>query len=173
MGDLRSALDWLIPLLKERSIPFHITGGFAAHLYGANRSVNDIDIDLPTPALISLKSAIDPYIQDPPQRYKDATWDIYVCTLNYQGQLIDLTGDSEAYISNKHTGGWDPLTINFDKVIWVNAFGHRLPLQNPDDLLSYKLKIKYDELKHLADVEAIRLYIHNKRLHSTPACGRE
>lgn len=159
MGYLKQALDWIVPVLKEKKIPFHITGGFAAHLYGATRSVNDIDIDLPTEHLENLLPELQPFIEYPAQRHTDSTWNLYGCTLNYHGQLIDLTGDREAYINNKNTGQWEPLEINFAKVVWVNALGHDLPIQNPEHLVEYKLKIKYDEEKHLADVAAVRKYM--------------
>jgi hypothetical protein len=107
-------------------------------------------------------SGFAPYIDYPAQRHKDTTWDLYVCTLSYHGQLVDLTGDKEAFIYNKDSGNWDPLEMNFNEVVWVNVFGHTLPVQNPIDLIGYKLKIKYDEDKHLDDVEAVRRYIHNQ-----------
>lgn len=161
MPDIKSALDWIIPLLKNREIPFQITGGFAAHLYGAARPVNDIDIDLPTSHLNLLLPDLSSYVANPAQRHKDATWDLYVCTLDFNGQLIDLTGASDAFIKNKDTGRWDALEMNFDTVVWRDAFGHSLPLQNQTDLIAYKLKIKYDEEKHLDDVAAVRRYISN------------
>lgn len=161
MPDIKRTLDWIIPLLKNRHIPFQITGGFAAHLYGAARPINDIDIDLPTPYLDLLIPELEPYITHPAQRHRDATWDLYVCTLDYNGQLIDLTGASDAFIKNKDTGCWDALEMNFDTVVWCNAFGHSLPLQNPADLIAYKLKIKYDEAKHLDDAAAVQRYEGN------------
>ena len=163
MSKIKLALDWIIPLLKSKEIPFHITGGFAAHLYGASRAVNDIDIDLPTSCLDSLLPELNPNYDTPVQRYRDTTWDLYLCTLNYHGQLIDLTGDSEPYIRNKSTGNWDAMDMNFDQVVWTEGFGHMLPLQNPNDLISYKLKIEYDEAKHLDDVEAVRRYVRENK----------
>lgn len=156
MTDLKRTLDWIVPLLKGKAIPFQITGGFAAHLYGATRTINDIDIDLPTAHLNLLRTEIEPYILHPAQRHRDTTWDLYVCTLDYNGQLIDLTGATDAFINNKNTGCWDTLEMNFDSVVWREAFGHSLPLQNPADLIAYKLKIRYDEEKHLEDVAAVR-----------------
>lgn len=159
MPDITNTLDWIIPLLKKRKIPFQITGGFAAHLYGATRSVNDIDIDLPTSHLDELLPELKPYITCPAQRHTDSTWNLYVCTLDYNGQLIDLTGASDAFIKNKDTGCWDALEMNFNSVVWVNAHDHTLPIQNPVDLIAYKRKIKYDEEKHLEDVAAITRYL--------------
>lgn len=163
MSNIKLALDWLIPLLETNRIPFQITGGFAAHLYGAARPVNDIDIDLPTADLNHLLPEVTPYITYPAQRHRDTTWDLYVCTLDYNGQLIDLTGASDAFIKNKDTGCWDALEMNFNRVVWVNAHGHTLPIQNPVDLIAYKRKIKYDEEKHLEDVAAITRYLTDGR----------
>jgi hypothetical protein len=156
---IQDALDWIIPMLIEEGIPFHITGGFAAHLYGAQREINDIDIDLPTEDIERLMSRISQFIDYPAQRHRDSTWDLFVCTLDYQGQLIDLSGAEDAYVSNKSTGSWDPLVINFNDVVNIEAFGHQLPIQNPRDLMSYKSKIKYDEAKHLSDIQAIERYL--------------
>lgn len=46
-NQIHAALDWLIPILTHSRAPFQITGGLAAHLYGATRPINDIDIDIP------------------------------------------------------------------------------------------------------------------------------
>jgi len=162
MTPIERALNWILPILNNVEAPFHITGGLAAHLYGAKRPVNDIDIDLPSNFLDSISPELTKYTQFAPQRHRDTTWDLFVTTLDYEGQLIDLTGDMDAYVSNKLTGNWDPIAMNFDDVVWVAAFGHKLPLKNPKDLIDYKLKIKYDEQKHLADVDAIEGYIRNR-----------
>lgn len=163
---VKRALDWIIPLLKSKEIPFHITGGFAAHLYGADRAVNDIDIDLPTACLNALLPEVAPYVESPAQRYRDSTWDLYVCTLNYHGQIIDLTGDSEAFIRDKTTGNWDLLRSDFHDVVLVEACGHLLPLQNPQDLMSYKRKIGYEESKHMEDAEVVQRYLLNSQIKS-------
>jgi len=57
----------------------------------------------------------------------------------------------------------DPLPFAFDDVVWMDAYGHTLPVQRPEDLISYKLRIGYEEGKHLADVEAVQRYVHSAR----------
>lgn len=159
MEKLKSALDWILPLLKSRAIPFHVTGGFAAHLYGARRAVNDIDIDLPLSALMPLMKELQPHVEMPLQRYRDSTWDLMGTTLNFEGQLIDLTAEQGALVHDKVTRRWEPLEMAFDRAVWLDAFDHRIPVQNPHDLISYKLKIEYDQHKHLSDIEAVRRYL--------------
>lgn len=159
MNQLAAALDWILPLLKGKDIPFYVTGGFAAHLYGATRPVNDIDIDLPMRSIDSCIDSMRSFVESSPHRYKDSTWNIYGATLNFDGQLIDVTTDAEPRVHNKLTGEWDPLEMNFDHIVWIHAYGHDIPVQNPHDLMSYKSKIAYDEAKHVADVAAVERYL--------------
>lgn len=42
-----NALKWIIKILNSKNIPYQISGGFAAKMYGSIRPLNDIDIDIP------------------------------------------------------------------------------------------------------------------------------
>lgn len=156
---IQDALDWIIPILKNRGIKFHITGGFAAHLYGANRAINDIDIDIPYEAFDDLMPDIKEYISQDLIRYQDSHWDMFLVTLDYKGQIIDLSGDRDAFIFNHRTQTKDSLKMNFGLAIIINRYGHALPVQNPHDLIEYKEKIIYEEAKHQADASAVRQYL--------------
>src|SRR5678815_3654346 len=103
MDRIADALRWLLPLLDRLGARYHVTGGFAAHLYGARRPVNDIDIDLPRAAIDRLAPDVAEYITFGPARYRDSTWDIYLLTLRYNGQDIDLTAVEDASLANKFT----------------------------------------------------------------------
>ncbi len=155
MECVENALHWIVLLLQKDRVPFHITGGLAAHLYGAKRPVNDIDIDISDSAFDQLLPEVRDCIVFGPDRYKDSTWDIHLMTLKYHGQEIDLTGTQDGLICNKESGQWEKLTMNLDDVTMVEAFGLILPVQNARDLICYKRKIAYDEAKHLSDVKEI------------------
>ena len=155
MNPIEKALHWIVLLLQRNRVPFHITRGLAAHLYGAKRPVNDIDIGIPNSAFCQLLPEVCDYIVFGPDRYQDSTWDIHLMTLNYHGQEIDLTGTQDGLIFSKESGQWEKLTMNLGDVRMVEAFGLILPVQNARDLIRYKRKIAYDEAKHLSDVEEI------------------
>ena len=92
MERIENALRWIVLLLQKDRVPFQIAGGLAAHLYGAKRPVNDIDIDVPDSAFDQLLPEVREYIVFGPDRYKDSTWDVHLMTLDYHGREIDLTG---------------------------------------------------------------------------------
>lgn len=157
MDRLVKALRWLIPLLEARGGRYQISGGFAAHLYGGRRPVNDIDVDVPRDVLDQLVPLVADYTTYGPGPYSDSTWDIpYLVGLKYGDQEIDLTAADGARISNKSTCGWDPLVMRLDAVERVEYGGLTLRVQNREDLIAYKSKIKYGEHNHLADIEDIR-----------------
>ena len=53
--------------------------------------------------------------------------------------------------------------MNFESVNKIDAFGHILSVQRPEDLIEYKSKMVYEESKHSGDVAVIREFL--KALH--------
>ena len=96
MNRIVNALRWLIPRLEEHAPQWQITGGFAAHLYGGRRAVNDIDVDVPRAALERLLPHVREFVVFGPARYRDSTWDLHVVTLDYEGQEIDIAAIESA-----------------------------------------------------------------------------
>ena len=100
------ALAWLIPLLQREQIPYQISGGLAAKLYGSPRDVNDIDIDIPDEALPRVAALAQPFIIYGPAHYTDERWDLQMMTLNYYGQDIDVCGCHHTRICDATTSIW-------------------------------------------------------------------
>ena len=46
MRNAKTAFLWIIRILKKHRVPYQVTGGLAAKIYGAKRKLNDIDIDI-------------------------------------------------------------------------------------------------------------------------------
>ena len=99
--NFKSAFKWIVDILRENHIPFQISGGLAAKMYGSKRRLYDIDVDIPDHLLRRLVSRVKPYVIFGPARFKDECWNLKLMTLKYHGQLIDISGAKKAKIFNK------------------------------------------------------------------------
>lgn len=139
------ALHWITSLLKKNNIPFQITGGLAAHIYGCTRPVADIDIDvavdLRSEKMKKLLPEIEPYLIFGPERYRSDTWDLALITLNYQGQEIDLCEALTAKIFNKNFNCWENYGVSFETAQIHKIFGLEVPVISREHLIDYKTKL--------------------------------
>jgi hypothetical protein len=147
------AFFWITDILKRLNIPYQITGGLAANLYGANRPLEDIDIDIPEECFSTIKSEVKDFIVYEPARFKSETWDLMLMTLNYKGQLIDLSGAFGTKICNKFTNEWQDYPADFSKVEIKKCFDIDVPVISKNELLFYKKVISRSV--DLIDVEQI------------------
>jgi len=144
MNKLTQGLQWIIKLLEEHKIPYQITGGLAAHYYGATRAINDIDIDIDIPAecFQRLEKMTEPYINFGPARYKDACWDVSLLSLNFKGQEIDLCGIERAWLYNVNNTGWELLVTDLTLAVRGELFGMHAQIIGKQELIEYKKKIR-------------------------------
>jgi len=138
MNNLKTALIWITDILKKHSVPFQITGGLAARAYGATRPIADIDIDIPEDKFDIIKNEVVSFITYGPDQFKSKTWDLLLMTLNYHGQVIDLSGAYRTKIFNGETGLWQLLAEDLSKAHPQNIFGLQLPVIPLDVLITYK-----------------------------------
>ena len=138
MNNLKAALIWITDILKKHSVPFQITGGLAARAYGATRPIADIDIDIPEDKFDIIKSEVLSFITYGPGQFKSKKWDLLLMTLNYQDQVIDLSGAYYTKIFNEKTGLWQVLSEDLSKAQPQNIFGLQLPVIPLDILITYK-----------------------------------
>lgn len=118
-----NALQWIVKILEKHSIPYTISGGFAAHLYDAKRELNDIDIDIQDKAFDIILDDIKDYLVFGPSRYKDAKWDLKLATLNYHGIEIDLGGSDACSIYNDDKKEWIKSPVDFSKAFKFDVNG--------------------------------------------------
>ena len=155
-----AALKWIIGILNSHSIPYQISGGFAAKLYGSKRKLNDIDIDIPEKSFETILDEVRDYIVDGPRQYVDGKWDLYLMTLDYKGQEIDISGAYEAKISNKERTTWISLPINLSNVVKIDVSGIEVAVMPPEQMIAYKSEL--DGEHQLEDIEAMQNYIADR-----------
>lgn len=159
----KSALKWIMAILRKKHIPFQIAGGLAAIAHGATRPLADIDIDISEEDFPQILDEISAYIIFGPARYKSKYWDLVLVTLNYKGQAIDISGAYTTKIFNKKRKKWQKIKTDFNKTEIKKVFGLTVPVIARDALINYKaiLNRKVDQI----DVQQIRDAI--KRLNQT------
>ncbi|MFA6027367.1 MAG: hypothetical protein WC752_00360 [Patescibacteria group bacterium] len=156
-SQLEPALKWIVDILRKHKVPFQIAGGFAVHLYGGTRPINDIDIDIPDKKFPNIIPDIKKYIKFGPAQYKDEVWDLNLITLDYHGQEIDICGAHGAKIYNRTTKKLQPYPCQFETASLISAYGITVPVMDAHDLLAYK-RLRNNENQQ-EDIVAMEKYI--------------
>jgi hypothetical protein len=136
--DTEAAFRWIIGILNEHKIPFLVSGGFAARLYGGARELADIDIDIPEDRFSEMLPDVSGHIKFGPAQYKDDNWDLFLMTLSYEGQDIDLSGALEAKIFDRSKGNWISVKDDFSHPTAMDAYDIPVPVISKEALIKYK-----------------------------------
>ena len=135
MSKTKEALIWITNILKAHHISFQIAGGLAVQAYGSTRKLMDIDIDIPEEDFEKISREITPFIVFGPAQFKDENWDLFLVTLNYQGQEIDLSGAHNTKIYDKVDKCWKKIITDFSNVEYKNILGLSVPVIKREELV--------------------------------------
>lgn len=136
-----AAFKWIVGLLQKHSIPFQISGGFAARLYGSQRDLNDIDIGIPDDRFAELLPDVEGYITYGPAQYVDDQWDLKLMSLRYESQNIDIAGRTEIKFFDTSTQSWVPGYRDLLNSEIKEVFGLTVPVIPKEALIAYKKKL--------------------------------
>ena len=150
---IKNALVWITNILNSKKVPFQISGGLAARIYGSPRPLNDIDIDIPEENFIDIYEDVKPYITYGPDQYKDEKWDCYLMTLNYFGQEIDICGANNTKITAKDNKTWLSLSSDLKDVNYQEYLDIMVPVMPKQELIDYKRQLNGNH--QLIDIDAI------------------
>lgn len=153
MRQTKKAFKWIVFILERHKVPFQISGGLAAKAYGSSRKLADIDIDIPKDKFVDIIAEVKNYIVWGPKRYKDKNWNVFLMTLKYANQKIDISGGPVISIFNKKKKRWVNDRINFSDREMKKIFGIFVPVITKQELIEYKKKISRTIDK--IDVESI------------------
>lgn len=159
-----NALHRIVGILNKNNIPYRIGGGFAAHIYGSARPVNDIDITLPGKYFQTIILEVTEYITAELKHYSDEKWDCDGLSLDYHGQEIDITDIDTLRMSNKEQTKWFQTKDKFRifPSLTIKVAGINVSLIDPRDLIAYKKHLNGDH--QLIDIAAIQKYITSHNL---------
>ena len=157
-----NALRWIVGILNKLEVPYRIGGGFAAHIYGSNRPINDIDISLSGKYFSVIVPEVFEYITAGPKHYSNEKWDCDTLSLDYHGQEIDMTDIDTLRMSDKEKTEWFQTKDRYRKYpsLVMNVEGIDVSLMDPRDLVAYKKELDGDH--QIVDIEAVQKYIAEK-----------
>lgn len=149
------ALKWIVSILEVKNVLFQISGGLAAKAYGSPRPLNDIDIDIPQDGFAKILSDVKDYIIFGPANYKTKKWDLYLMTLNYYGQEIDI-GCADVKIYDECAKLWRSFSSDLADTTPMTIAGILVPVTPKTELLAYKRYLNEENHEHHGiDIEAI------------------
>lgn len=156
MRDTERAFLWIVDILERNNVVYKISGGFVARIYGVNRELADIDIEVPEKDISIIARGAKSYIKFGPERYKDENWDLELLTLEYEGQEIDIAS-AEANIFNQQNKQWEKIISNLRDANMAKVYGRVVPIEKIDTLISYKNKLGRDvdieDVKQLSEIK--------------------
>lgn len=142
MRNTEAALKWIVKILKELKIPFEIDGGLAAEAYGSKRELADIDINVPGEDFDKIVPMVKEYLKFGPDWYHDDHWKIYLMTIKYGGQNIDISPLGKISFYNKKNKKWEDYPCDMSGTRIINLAGMDLPFVNEIKLMIYKDKLR-------------------------------
>ena len=140
--DYGNALDWIVNILRKEEISFQATGGLAAKVYGSRRTLFDIDLELDNSNIKKLVPFLKRHIIYGPEKYLDDSFNIFLMTLKYRKELIDLCGSKNQRIYDLKSKKWIKLNVDLTKSEKHRVFNLEIPVVPLEDLIFYKSKIR-------------------------------
>ncbi|MFH0948947.1 MAG: hypothetical protein V1802_00490 [Candidatus Aenigmatarchaeota archaeon] len=138
MKKTKEAFIWVVEILKAHKIPYRISGGFAARIYGTKRPLADIDIEVPDKYVDKILPHVQNFVVRGPARFKDKNWDIYLLTIKYKGQMIDFSGTDTEKLFSRKRNRWVKFSADFPKVTRKKVYGKTVNVIRKEDLIYYK-----------------------------------
>ncbi|HKZ33643.1 MAG TPA: hypothetical protein VJ142_00170 [Candidatus Nanoarchaeia archaeon] len=142
MKNTKEALEWILNILRKNKIPFRISGGFAAKIYGSKRKLADIDIEVNNKNIKKIFPFVKKYVIYGPKRYRDGDFNLFLMNLKFKGQEIDIYGKNDLQILDKVNNTWVKEKINLNKFTKKKVYGLTIPLVPLKEVISYKEKIR-------------------------------
>jgi hypothetical protein len=140
----RTALRWIVELLRRLEVPYQIVGGLAARAHGATRPLADLDFYVPASRLQEIASAAGPHVVRQPSHHRDDSWDLVFMQIVYEGRKVELAAAEGARFFDRATGQWRDAQIDFNRSIETEIFGVLVRVMPFTQLVAYKRALGRD-----------------------------
>jgi predicted nucleotidyltransferase len=133
----KRVLKYVAEILNKNKIPFQISGGLAAMIYGSKRPLNDIDIDVCRNDIKKVENLFREYLIEPFFHLRDKNFDIWIMTFDIDGIRVDVTQAEKTYFVGKE-GKKIRMDAHPENAKIMNIEGINVPVENKEDLIAYK-----------------------------------
>lgn len=162
-----SALAFIIPILHKYGFRWVITGGFACYVYGVDRMLTDIDIDIDTSKDSSefknFLKELEPYITQPLLHFVDENYDNFNFELTYNNQIIDICPMQELLILSKDRNIYESFyKSGFPEIEIANFKGFELPLLTKEAIIKNKEMLIKKDTWQKRDIDELRKIINTE-----------
>ena len=147
------ALFFMVDFFKENNIPYVLTGGSAAKMYGSPREVIDLDFDVPNECLESIAESLREHATSGPRRHRGEGFNVMLLELEYGGVAIDIGGAEDFEIFDKKNKKWVPDVTDLARFEEISIQGKIICVVPVADLLAYKGKLLREV--DIKDIEAL------------------
>ena len=139
----KEALKTVVNTFKANNIPFQISGGLAAILYGVKRPLYDIDVEVYKKDMPQTITLFQKDISEAFHHIQDAHFDLWLLTLKINGVSVDISQADECYVGD---GQGEKIRVDSDlsKAHWINFEGLEVPVVSPSELIAYKTILARD-----------------------------
>lgn len=133
----KETLKNIVRVFKENKIQFQVSDGLAAIIYGAERPLYDIDIEVYKKDIPKVRELFQKNISKDFYHLQDENFDLWLLTLDVNGVPVDISKADECYLvdgkSNKVSADAD-----LSKAQLINFDGIEIPVVNKAGLIEYK-----------------------------------
>ena len=158
-----AALHFIIPILEKYNFKWVITGGFACHLYGVERNMTDIDIDIDTSKnSIDFKSFVkdlEKYTTQKLEHFVDQNYDNYNFEITMDGQVIDICPMKEMKIFDKNTDKYVNFYKGFPEFKTTDFQELKLPVLSKELIIKNKEMLVWQRESDLKDISELKRLI--------------
>ncbi|MSU56189.1 MAG: hypothetical protein EXS51_02685 [Candidatus Taylorbacteria bacterium] len=156
-----NALEYIIPILERLKLRWCITGGFACYVYGVQRPITDIDIDVEgskdDAAFQKLLKEVEPHITQSLEHFVDQNYDNYNFEITIDGQVIDICPMKEMGVFDKSKGKYECFYRDgFPRIETIDFHGLRLPLLAKELIIKNKEMLMWQRESDVKDVAGLR-----------------
>lgn len=164
-----SALNYIIPILDKYKFWYVITGGFACYVYGVDRLLTDIDIDINTSIesseFIHFLDEVSTHISQELIHYVDENYDNYNFELSIKGQIIDICPMQELKVYDKKLKNFVAAYPNgLPEIETVEFNGYKLPLLGKKLIIENNQRMPEQDKWRILDTKQLQKLILSPKI---------